>query len=84
MPFLKYVGPNTFDGSAVPLPQGWPAAEHFEPDEELAKEKLAFRVKRGRINKDGQSELAPGEAAYELEKKSEASAEVKAEAEKED
>ena len=61
---LKYVGPMTFDGSPPPLPQGWPAVDHDEPDEEIAQQKLDFRVKRGQVV-DGRSEFIQGEAAYE-------------------
>jgi hypothetical protein len=48
--YLRYTGP-THDpddgretlpqGSALPLPQGWPAADHNEPNEAIAAEKLA-------------------------------------------
>lgn len=39
---LKYVGISPADnGGIVPLPEGWPAADHDEDDEALAAEKLA-------------------------------------------
>ena len=41
---LRYVGPKILDGHGVPLPQGWPALDHDEPDEALAKEKLASKM----------------------------------------
>lgn len=37
--FLRYVGPEP-DGF-VPLPEGWPAADHEEGDERVRAEKLA-------------------------------------------
>ncbi|MBM3940436.1 MAG: hypothetical protein FJ318_06035 [SAR202 cluster bacterium] len=41
---LAYVGPTT---NPPPLPEGWPAAAHDEPDAALAKAKLAHRAKPG-------------------------------------
>ena len=41
---LRYCGPVIRPGEGVPLPQGWPAADHDEPDEALAKEKLASKM----------------------------------------
>lgn len=41
---LAYVG-ITYDEGCVPLPEGWPARDHTEPDAEVAAEKLAFRMK---------------------------------------
>lgn len=38
---LRYIGPDPATVGVVPLPEGWPAADHDEPDEELRKEKLA-------------------------------------------
>ena len=42
MPELKYVGPDplTLTG-ALPLPEGWPAADHIEENDALAAEKVA-------------------------------------------
>lgn len=41
MTVLKYIGPDPAEIGVVPLPEGWPAALHEEPDKGLAKEKLA-------------------------------------------
>ncbi len=51
MPKLTYTGPDpaTIVG-ALPLPEGWPAADHDEPNADLAKEKV----------KSGNYELANG------------------------
>ena len=38
---LKYTGPDPQVLGVVPLPEGWPAADHDEPDAELAQEKIA-------------------------------------------
>lgn len=40
---LRYIGPEP-GVSALPLPEGWPATDHDEPDEALRKEKLASRM----------------------------------------
>ena len=40
---LIYKGPGEdklLDGSALPLPEGWPAEDHKETDRRLAQEKL--------------------------------------------
>ena len=37
---LIYVGPNPAEVGVVPLYEGWPAANHTEPDSSLAAEKL--------------------------------------------
>lgn len=47
---LQYTGPS-FDesGGIVPLPEGWPAFDHDEPDAALARAKVAsgkYRAKR--------------------------------------
>lgn len=39
---LKYVGPEA--RGFVPLPEGWPAADHDEPDEAVRAEKLASQM----------------------------------------
>ena len=44
---LKYIGPDPAVTGQVPLPEGWSAVDHEEPDEDLAKEKLEHRVKLG-------------------------------------
>jgi hypothetical protein len=36
---LTYVG-DAPEYGLVPLPEGWPAADHEEPDEDLAKAKI--------------------------------------------
>jgi len=38
---LRYTGIVVLPGEGVPTPQGWPAANHSEPDAALAKEKAA-------------------------------------------
>jgi hypothetical protein len=38
---LTYTGPRPSEGSALPLPEGWPAFDHDEPDEARAREKVA-------------------------------------------
>lgn len=38
---LKYVGPDPAVVGVVPLPEGWPALDHEEPNEQRAAEKLA-------------------------------------------
>ncbi len=48
---LIYVGPDPAAVGLVPLPEGWPASDHDEPDKELAAAKVAsgnYRVDRGR------------------------------------
>lgn len=40
---LYYIGPPP--QGVVPLPEGWCACDHDEPDAEIAKEKLAFKIK---------------------------------------
>lgn len=43
---LEYVGPAPAPGAAVPLPEGWPAADHDEPDRQAAAAKLASGLYR--------------------------------------
>lgn len=38
---LRYVGPAPAVVGMVPLPEGWPAEDHTELDDEIAKAKLA-------------------------------------------
>lgn len=38
---LIYIGKEVPIGSAVPLPEGWPAEDHDEPDRDLADAKVA-------------------------------------------
>lgn len=38
---LEYLGPDPNDLEVVPLPEGWPAASHDEPDAEVAAAKVA-------------------------------------------
>lgn len=38
---LFFVGQRPADGSALPLPEGWPAESHEEPDDTRRAEKLA-------------------------------------------
>lgn len=40
---LRYVGPEPHEVGVVPLPEGWPAADHEEPDAAKRAEKLAHR-----------------------------------------
>lgn len=40
---LYYIGPPVV--GVVPLPEGWPSApEHEEPNADIAREKLAFKL----------------------------------------
>jgi len=55
---LRYIGPDPAVTGQVPLPEGWPALDHDEPDEELAAEKLAHRVRLG-TNKNGSTHYGP-------------------------
>ncbi|MCX7619026.1 hypothetical protein [Tepidiforma sp.] len=38
---LRYLGPDPAIDAALPLPEGWPAADHDEPDPAAAAAKLA-------------------------------------------
>jgi hypothetical protein len=39
---LRYIGISPVEnGGTVPLPEGWPAADHDEDNEELAAQKVA-------------------------------------------
>lgn len=38
---LRYTGPDPAAVGVVPLPEGWPAFDHDEPDAALRAEKLA-------------------------------------------
>ena len=38
---LIYIGPERRPGDVVPLPEGWPAAGHDEPDDDVRAAKLA-------------------------------------------
>jgi hypothetical protein len=42
---LTYTGPSGPD-TTLPLPEGWPAADHDEPDEAVAAAKLASGLYR--------------------------------------
>lgn len=55
MTALKYTGPDPAEVGVVPLPEGWPAEDHDEPDAALAKEKLASGSYK-RASKDGEKE----------------------------
>lgn len=37
--FLRYVGPS-HEAGVLPLPEGWPAADHEEQDDRVRAEKL--------------------------------------------
>lgn len=39
--FLRYIGESPTVAGVVPLPEGWPALNHDEPNDELRAEKLA-------------------------------------------
>lgn len=58
---LVYCGPIPAPGTGIPLPEGWPMADHAEPDAALAKEKVASGLyKRAlRPGKDVEAEAAP-------------------------
>lgn len=67
MPRLTYVGPDPAVNGVVPLPEGWPAMDHDEPDSDIAAAKLAQRVKIGsRTREDGTTEWIWGEHVYAL------------------
>lgn len=53
MPRLIYIGPDPAEHGVVPLREGWPAENHDEPDEAVAAEKLAQRVKLPSTSEDG-------------------------------
>lgn len=38
---LAYIGARPSEAGIVPLPEGWPAADHDEPDPARAKAKVA-------------------------------------------
>lgn len=38
---LRYIGPAPGGAGALPLPEGWLAADHEEPDEAVAAAKVA-------------------------------------------
>jgi len=42
---LIYIGPTVIEG-AIPLPEGWPAADHDETDHEVATAKVASGMYR--------------------------------------
>lgn len=44
---LRYIGPEVPIGAALPLPQGWDAADHDEPDEATADAKVASGLYAG-------------------------------------
>lgn len=44
---LTYVGPDPAVVGLVPLPEGWPAADHEENDQALAAEKIASGYYKG-------------------------------------
>lgn len=46
MPKLQYVGPDPVAVGVVPLPEGWPAADHEEPDAGVAAMKLTSGMYR--------------------------------------
>jgi hypothetical protein len=54
--FLVYTGPD-YESSpgAIPLPVGWTAADHEEPDEALAAEKCASGLYEALIAADGRT-----------------------------
>jgi hypothetical protein len=57
---LKYVGPSPSEAGVVPLPQGWPAHDHIEDDDDARAEKLAFKFEARKLKGWG------GKRAYEL------------------
>lgn len=50
---LTYIGPNPGVIGVVPLPEGWPAANHDEPDPLVAAVKLTTEMYRERREDDG-------------------------------
>ena len=89
---LKYIGPEPEVTGMVPLPEGWSAIDHEEPDEDLVAAKLAHRVKL-RTNAKGKTVYGahtfrewteadePGAAPHEEADESQAEGEPSAEAE---
>lgn len=61
---LRYIGPGPETVGGVPLPEGWPAADHEEPDEEIAAAKLELRLKGSRVADDGTVWTVLGAPAY--------------------
>lgn len=64
---LKYIGKTIDEVGVVPLPEGWPAADHTEPDEGVAAAKLASGSYRNaaplsqiaRVEGENEAEEAP-------------------------
>ena len=62
---LIYIGPSVEEAGLVPLPEGWPAADHDEADESLAAEKVAsgkYRYARPPKPAKGEDEPTHGKA----------------------
>jgi hypothetical protein len=57
---LRYIGPAPGVDVTLPLPEGWPAADHDEPSAEVAEAKIASgyyrRGRRGRVTDASDSE----------------------------
>lgn len=59
---LVYTGPNPRDlrGGALPLPEGWPALDHTEPDAAVAEAKVASGLYRAREGEGDAGEIIGG------------------------
>lgn len=53
---LKYIGQGHGLG-AIPLPEGWPAQDHDEPDEAVAKAKVESGHYRGEAKRPRNAEV---------------------------
>lgn len=55
---LVFVGERPTDGSALALPEGWPAEDHEEPDAATAKAKVASKL----YKREGRQAAREGDA----------------------
>ena len=58
---LVYIGPNPAEVGIGPCPEGWPAADHSEPDESLAAEKVTSGLYRDKKNRKPEAPVLGGE-----------------------
>lgn len=56
---LHYLGPDPTIDAALPLPEGWPAADHDEPDTAAAAAKLASGLYAERQSRGGRRRGEP-------------------------
>ena len=65
---LTYIGPNPAHVGVVPLPEGWPALNHDEPDADVLAAKVASGAYRKRRAGDGdEPDYAPAPLAVSVE-----------------